>query len=184
MGERATGLTAVSTPESVRAVVSEPGHAGVASTSTREATRQLEGDIASLREDLGALVAELDRRRHELTDVKGQLRRHAGAAALTGVALIAAARGVVFLRALRRRRRARAQRAAAEQTVPRTIVAAAATAALATLVRRVFELLTRAALARLGVETPHSPMTAGSAQWPASTGNGRRALNSLLRSYP
>src|SRR4029077_14563049 len=36
--------------------------------SPRETTRQLEAEIAVLRDELTGLVAELDRRRHELTD--------------------------------------------------------------------------------------------------------------------
>ena len=44
--------------------------------SPRENTRQLEGEIAVLRDELTGLVAELDRRRHELTDFKLQARRH------------------------------------------------------------------------------------------------------------
>lgn len=52
-------------------------------------TRRVSGEIDTLRNELGRLVAELDRRRHELTDVKLQIRKHpavvivaAGAAAL------------------------------------------------------------------------------------------------------
>ena len=45
--------------------------------SPRENSRQLEGEIAVLRDELAVLVAELDRRRHELTDFKLQARRHA-----------------------------------------------------------------------------------------------------------
>jgi hypothetical protein len=41
----------------------------------RENARRLEGEIAGLRDELAGLVAELDRRRHELTDFKLQARR-------------------------------------------------------------------------------------------------------------
>jgi hypothetical protein len=154
MGERAPGLDAPSAD----------GGTGAAPASTREATRQIQGDIAALREELGTLVGELDRRRHELTDVKLQLRRHAGGAALTGVALVAAAAGVVWLRTWQARRRARPlarvgrlgeavsrmidrpERVAAEMSVPGKILTAAATAAVATLVKRGLEWLVHAAL--------------------------------------
>jgi hypothetical protein len=67
MGERATGLGGISTPNEM-----STGRA-----SPREEARRLEDEIAKLREELGALVAELDQRRHELTNVKLQVRRHA-----------------------------------------------------------------------------------------------------------
>ena len=38
--------------------------------------REIEGDIESLRTRLDRLLAELDRRRHELTDVRLQARKH------------------------------------------------------------------------------------------------------------
>src|SRR5262249_59070431 len=53
----------------------------------------------------GGLVAELDRRRHELMDIRLQARRHALGAALTGVGLLASAAGFVWLGAWRARRR-------------------------------------------------------------------------------
>jgi hypothetical protein len=56
-------------------------------SSPQENVRQLEGEIAVLRDELAGLVAELDRRRHELTDFKLQARRHAVGAALTGMGL-------------------------------------------------------------------------------------------------
>jgi hypothetical protein len=73
------------------------GTAGLNQDSPRETTRQLEGEISRLREELGELVGELDRRRHELLDVKLQVKRHALAATLTGVSLVAAASGLVWL---------------------------------------------------------------------------------------
>jgi hypothetical protein len=154
MGERAPGLDAPSAD----------GGAETTAASPREASRQLEGDIAALREELGTLVGELDRRRHELVDVKLQLKRHAGGAALTGVSLVAAAAGVVWLRTWQARRRAhplaragrlgeavsrmveRPERVAAELSVSGKILTAAATAAVATLVKRGIEWLVHAAL--------------------------------------
>ena len=71
--------------------------------SPREEARRLEGEIGALREDLGTLVAELDRRRHELMDVKLQLRRHARAVAITGAGL-AAGTAMLIVMAVRRSR--------------------------------------------------------------------------------
>ena len=125
--------------------------------SPRESSRQLEGEIAMLRDELGGLVAELDRRRHELTDVKLQAKRHALGATLTGVGLLASAAGFVWLSAWRARRRRttmarigrlreavsrmveRPERVATEPGVPAKILTAAATAAVATVMKKVLE---------------------------------------------
>ena len=88
----------------MKAIASDNGRA--VSMPPREAARQLESEIAAVREELSALVAELDRRRHEAFDVKLQVRRHGLELALTGVALVAAASGFVWLRSRRSRRRA------------------------------------------------------------------------------
>lgn len=73
--------------------------------SPRESTRQLEGEITTLRDELATLVGELDRRRHELMNVKLQARRHLLGATLTGVGLLASATGFVWLSIWRPRRR-------------------------------------------------------------------------------
>ena len=158
--------------------------------STREAARQLEGDIAALREDLGVLVAELDRRRHELVDVKLQLKRHAGGAALFGVALVATAAGFVWLGMWRAQRREhvmsragrlreavarmvdRPERVAAEPTVAAKILTAAATAAVATLVKKGLERLARVVLDGSANNTRRlPPALPGRASWPAPAAN-------------
>ena len=74
------------------------------SVSPRELTRQLEGEIAIVREELSQLVAELDRRRREAFDVRLQVKRHAPEMLISGGALIAAAAGSVWFRAWRSRR--------------------------------------------------------------------------------
>jgi hypothetical protein len=74
------------------------------SVSPRELTRQLEGEIAILREELSQLVAELDRRRHEALNVKLQVKRHAPGLLISGGALIAAAAGFVWFQTWRSRR--------------------------------------------------------------------------------
>jgi hypothetical protein len=82
----------------------EAGRNGTA--SAREATRRLDGEIGALREEIGGLVTELDRRRRDIMDVKLQLRRHGLEIALGAAGLAAAAVGVVWLGAWRARRKA------------------------------------------------------------------------------
>jgi hypothetical protein len=69
---------------------------------------ELEREITGIRSELGALVGELDRRRRDLFDVRGQVRRHPVAASLAGVAVIALLGGSValLLRDGRRKQRA------------------------------------------------------------------------------
>jgi hypothetical protein len=140
-------------------------HAGAdRELSPRESSRQLEGEIAMLRNELGGLVAELDRRRHEFTDVKRQAKRHAVGAALMGVGLLASAAGFVWLGAWRARRRRtaaarigrlreavsrmveRPERVAAEPGFPVKIFTAAATAVVASAIRKVLARALRYAL--------------------------------------
>jgi ElaB/YqjD/DUF883 family membrane-anchored ribosome-binding protein len=124
-----------------------------------ESVRRVSGEIDGLRDELGAIVAELDRRRHELFDLRLQLRRHptvvvasAGAAALLLGGLLARS---VRARRARRRPAARARearralvrlldhphRVAAEPRVGVKILAAVGTAAGSVLARRAVELL-------------------------------------------
>jgi len=135
-----------------------------ADVSPRASTRQLEGEIATLRDELATLVAELDRRRHELMDLRLQARRHVVGTTLTGVGLLASAAGFVWLGARRARRRRsmrgrvsrlrkavsrmafRPERVASEPTIPAKILTAAANAAVATAVTRVLERGIRRAL--------------------------------------
>jgi hypothetical protein len=65
----------------------------------------LQKDIEQIRGNLGGMVSELDRRRHDLFDVRKQLSRHAIPLALTGLALLGVAVGGVALAARRRRQR-------------------------------------------------------------------------------
>jgi len=125
--------------------------------SPRENARQLDGEIAGLRDELTGLVAELDRRRHELTDFKLQVRRHVLGVTLTGASLLASAAGFVWLSVWRSRRRGQAttrmgrlreavsrmvdrpDRVAAERGIPARILTAAANASVATAIKRVLE---------------------------------------------
>jgi len=137
-----------------RVGVSHDGHPAQ-SASPDEAVRKLGAEIAAVREELGGLVAELDRRRHEMLDLKLQARRHAVGLTVSAASVLGAAAGVVWIGAWRARRRGRLlsravrlrdavermidrpDRVAAEQPVPGKIITAAATAAVATIINRV-----------------------------------------------
>ena len=70
-----------------------------------ETPAELERDIEVVRNDLGKVAGELDRRRHELFDVRRQLTRHPLAIALiAGAALGIVAAGIALAKARRRRR--------------------------------------------------------------------------------
>jgi hypothetical protein len=58
--------------------------------------REIETEIDHLRTRLDKSLAELDRRRHELTDVKLQLRRHPRVVLGAGAAVALLAAGVTF----------------------------------------------------------------------------------------
>jgi len=130
---------------------------GEGSPRVDSTTQTLGGEIALVRYELDELLAELDRRRHELFDVRAQLRRHALGATLTGIAFLGTASVGVWLSVLRRQRRSRVtaragrlrhalarmtehpERVAAEPTIPGKIVTAAASAAAAALVKKLLE---------------------------------------------
>jgi hypothetical protein len=59
--------------------------------------RGIEAEVDAVRNELTTLVAELDRRRHELFDVRLQLRRHVLPVVLTTVVGAAALAGAVAL---------------------------------------------------------------------------------------
>jgi hypothetical protein len=52
--------------------------------------RELGEEIVQVRHRLDAIVVELDRRRHRVTNVKRHLRRHARSVAVVGVLIVAA----------------------------------------------------------------------------------------------
>lgn len=123
----------------------------------RATTETLGAEIALVRGELDGLLAELDRRRHDALDVRLQLRRHSRGAALTMLALVTTAAGGVWLHAWRHRRGARLtaqagrlqqaisrmtehpERVAAEPTMAGKIVTAAASVAVASLVKKLLE---------------------------------------------
>jgi hypothetical protein len=120
-------------------------------------THQIEGEIADIRGHLDQSLAELDRRRHEATDVKLQIRRHPGAVAVAGGVVLLLLGGVAYaIWASRQRERPvnKAKRlrlalsrmidepqkvAKGEPTVPEKILAAAGTAAATILTKKIVE---------------------------------------------
>jgi hypothetical protein len=124
---------------------------------------QLEVEITSLRDELGALVGELDYRRHELLDVKLQLRRHAWKVATAGLGLAAGIAGVAWLGVSRARRRRtlmskafrlregvgrminRPERVATDPTMAEKVFTVAASAVLAAVARKAVEVIARRA---------------------------------------
>lgn len=144
MGERAPGVERM------------PAERPDVRTTSREMSQRLGAEIATVREELDVLLVELDRRRHDLLDVRLQLRRHARGTALTTLALAGVAAGAVWL-GVRRRRGARRLaaaglrpgaisgvtehpgRATAAATMAGKVVTAAASAAAVSLVRKALE---------------------------------------------
>ena len=126
--------------------------------ASEETVGKVSGEIESIRGEIGALVAELDRRRHEAFDLRLQARRHPVALAIVAVTLALAVGGLVALAVTARERRRRPSvraretrralqrnlqkphRVAAEPSLPGKIIAAAATATAATLARRLVQL--------------------------------------------
>jgi hypothetical protein len=121
----------------------------------REALRQLDGEISKGRDELGVLVAELDRRRHRIFNLKAQLKQHVVEISLAGVAVTAITVAAIWLVRQRARRRqsfvARASRfgtavsrmianpdlVATGPTIPRQLFTAVAAAALGSATRTI-----------------------------------------------
>ncbi len=122
-----------------------------------DAVGRVEGEIDSLRGELGGLVAELDRRRHEAFDLRLQLQRHPVAAAIAAAAAALVVGGAIALvvrgRRERRRPAVRARetrralarllehpdRVAAERGVANRVATAVLTLAATTLAKRIID---------------------------------------------
>jgi len=131
----------------------DEGEVGV----NRDTVHELGNEVAHARDELDVLLGEFDRRRHEVLDVPLQLRRHALGVSLTALAFTLAAAGSVGLTMWRRRHRERVraragrlsqaiarmtehpERVASEPTIPAKIATAAASAAVAALVKKLLE---------------------------------------------
>ena len=75
--------------------------------ATRETVGRVSGEIETLRAELGGLVDELDRRRHEAFDLGLQVRRHPVAVALVATAAALVVGGLLVVAARERRRHRR-----------------------------------------------------------------------------
>jgi hypothetical protein len=123
----------------------------------RKVARELETEITDIRTRLDRSLAELDKRRHELTDVRLQVKRHPMVAVAAGVTVLALLGGVAYaVWAARERNKpvSKARRlkhalgrmmdephkvAKSEPTVPEKILAAAGTAAATIIVKKLME---------------------------------------------
>jgi hypothetical protein len=123
----------------------------------RKAARELETEITEIRSRLDRSLAELDRRRHELTDVRLQVKRHPMVTVAAGVTVLALFGGVAYavwasrqrnkpMSKARRLKHALARMidephkvAKSEPTVPEKVLAAAGTAAATILVKKLME---------------------------------------------
>jgi hypothetical protein len=123
----------------------------------RKVARELETEITDIRTRLDRSLAELDKRRHELTDVRLQVKRHPMIAVAAGVTVLALLGGVAYaVWAARERNKpvSKARRlkhalarmmdephkvAKSEPTVPEKILAAAGTAAATMIVKKLME---------------------------------------------
>jgi len=130
---------------------------GHAKEQPEKPARELETEITEIRSRLDRSLAELDRRRHELTDVRLQVKRHPLVTAAAGVALLAICGGVAYAVWTARQRNkpmSKARRlkhalsrmmdepqkvARSEPTVPEKILAAAGTAAATMIVKKMME---------------------------------------------
>jgi hypothetical protein len=128
-----------------------------ASGEPRKMARELETEITEIRSRLDRSLAELDRRRHELMDVRLQVRRHPMVAVAAGVTVVALLGGVAyavwasrernkpiskarrFKRALSRMVDKPQKVAKAEPTVAEKILAAAGTAVATMLAKKLME---------------------------------------------
>jgi hypothetical protein len=127
-----------------------------------EHVRRVSGEIDSLRGEIGTLVSELDRRRHEMFDVGLQVKRHPVVVIVAASAVALAVGGLVAL-AIRSRRQHRRpssrvrearraigrllehpDRVAAEPSVATKVLVAAGTAAGSAMARRLVDRLMRA----------------------------------------
>ena len=130
---------------------------GQGSIRPENGPRELEGQISEIRGRLDHSLAELDRRRHEATDIKLQIRRHPGAVAAAGGVVLLLLGGVAYaiwaahrreqpMNKVKRLRLAVSRMidepqkvAKAEPTVPEKILAAASTVAATMITRKLIE---------------------------------------------
>lgn len=151
----------------------------------RPAPAVIEQEIRGLRGELEHLIGELDRRRHELLDVRLQVKRHAVPVSLAALALVLASAGTVAFSVWRGRRRQslmakagrlgeavsraieRPDRVAVEPTATARIVAAAGSAVAAMVIKGALEHLRHRleARAHAGEHRPQGPIALRPEAW-------------------
>ncbi len=125
--------------------------------ATREVVGRVSGEVETLRVELGGLVDELDRRRHEAFDLGLQVRRHPVAVALAATAAALVVGGLLAIATRERRRRRRPSvrarearralsrlldhpdRVAAEPSIPNKIATAVLTVAATAIAKRIMD---------------------------------------------
>lgn len=125
------------------------------------APREIEEEIRRRRVELGAVAAELNRRRRDLTNPRLLIRRHAAGVTVAALTVGAAAAGSIAYRAWRARRERtllarggrlrealgrmidRPERVAIEPTATQRIIASVGSAVAAVLIRAALERLNR-----------------------------------------
>jgi len=96
MDERTVGMNAPG--------AGEPGHQnGTPPANAAETAAQLEDDIENIRNHLTDVASELDRRRHRIFDIPGQVRKHARPIAVGTAALAALGLGIWWWRSRSRK---------------------------------------------------------------------------------
>ena len=131
--------------------------AGRTDGEPRKMTREIESEITEVRTRLDRGLAELDRRRHELTDVRLRVRRHPMVAVAAGATVLLLIGGVAYAIYASRQRQKPLPKAArlrealsrmvenpkkvakSDLTVPEKILAAAGTAAATMLTKKLLE---------------------------------------------
>ena len=131
--------------------------AGRTDGEPRKMTREIESEITEVRTRLDRGLAELDRRRHELTDVRLQVRRHPMIAVAAGATVLVLIGGVAYAIYASRQRQKPLPKAArlrealsraldnpkkvakSEPTVPEKILAAVGTVAATMLTKKLLE---------------------------------------------
>jgi len=131
--------------------------AGRTDGEPRKMTREIESEITEVRTRLDRGLAELDRRRHELTDVRLRVRRHPMVAVAAGATVLLLIGGVAYAIYASRQRQKPLPKAArlrealsraldnpkkvakSEPTVPEKILAAVGTVAATMLTKKLLE---------------------------------------------
>jgi hypothetical protein len=70
---------------------------GTNGVSASDDTAKAEREVTEVRDRLTGIVRELDRRRHAVMDIRGQLRRHQPAVAISAGTLVLLAGGAIWL---------------------------------------------------------------------------------------